>query len=1305
MWRKKVEVVTSTMKESDSPPKSEKQDKTLRVGQRVEIPGRDAIGTVAYIGTALFSPGKWVGVVLDEAKGKNNGTVMGKAYFSCKENHGVFVRQSQLVVLEDQTPSSTITSPAGGPPQTGTVNTPTAVKSRVPKGPRTGRLQKRLSMITKTPGAASPTVSLTTVTPTPSSDGTESLKPELGSKRASFIETGFIETFKAQFKPGAPVSPSLSLAIEEQGQVSVIKQELDNYRTEIKDLNEKLETLKVKRSQDKEKLKEFEKMKIQLDQLLEFKRAILESQSQLQKELQRWKQEAREAVEAKERHEEETTEMVENFELATLDKEMAEEKAETLQIELDQARQRVEELQLDLDILRAEVSECGSDGAGAVFQIKQLEQQNHRLKETLVKLRDVSALDKQELMRTQKELEQKKNEVNELVRSNKALNNQLDTVRSTIIELQEQVDAALGAESMVEQLTERNLLLEDKIAELEEAVSDLEQLQDLNEELQENAREMELELREELDMAQSKTREALRVRDALQEMASDREQTILKFRDLVQKLQEQNQELRNSLEKETNKPVTPTEIIDFKKIYSETRAQAKSIDLELRKLDANQAVQHVQYLCAFMPDSFLSRGGEYDSLQVLLLIPRFLWKAEIIAGQLKERFPQPEKIDRETAIKTQAAERYSYCRKVLQLLFSLQGILHQFSTALNTCSPETYLKMGGLLSEMIAHEKSLDFYIDLLRKDQLDENVTSEPLEKCFGYFTNLYPVHLQDEKINSNLFLQDEAKIAQAVCECIEVDVSRMKVVMQSGNEGSDVSIILRDLESGAKDLGGVVRKIKRRLPQDGSSSQINLNAEIRMRIVQSVICASKVAKFLQTTAKLVTQHAAVLVESETGVPAAKMREFIVQACYAIYDRDDNAALESVVAGLRGSFSAIDKIAQCFVDGEYDFDGTPEQKAPAPVTLRAQHFKAEMKNLESLRSKIEQKEQEIRDLRALIKLKQEEVSELNIRRDLSDKKLNSTLKDAELSIERLNRKLEDAEIMLARKDKEFEETIEHLQQDLKEMEIERNELKEKNLALSKRIVFESIAKGSVSSGPLVSAPIHAASITTPQTTPASSRDLNLLQSQVMSLTEALRHSRREATALRAADMKQKLAALTPIKIIGKSKNIESRQPLEAEFMFPKIQLLSRKKKQDESQIPENIKKRNDTENTELQEIAKRSSTILSELYNLTAYSKIVDITKRQPGFNFLSERLSPAYPLSKHQAKVKTLQREILRLQNSIATIAAHRRSSSVLYQPTNEKADELRARLQFPGIEGGSETIHLTQEELRAIHLKLAP
>jgi len=60
-------------------------EKPLKVGQRIDVI-KDAQtkcrGTVAYVGTTLFSPGKWIGVILDENKGKNNGTVMAKTYFS-----------------------------------------------------------------------------------------------------------------------------------------------------------------------------------------------------------------------------------------------------------------------------------------------------------------------------------------------------------------------------------------------------------------------------------------------------------------------------------------------------------------------------------------------------------------------------------------------------------------------------------------------------------------------------------------------------------------------------------------------------------------------------------------------------------------------------------------------------------------------------------------------------------------------------------------------------------------------------------------------------------------------------------------------------------------------------------------------------------------------------------------------------------------------------------------------------------------------------------------------------------------------
>lgn len=72
---------------ADSPAPAKGAEKPLKVGQRVDVV-KDAQnkvrGTIAYVGATLFSPGKWIGVILDEPKGKNNGTVMGKQYFSVR---------------------------------------------------------------------------------------------------------------------------------------------------------------------------------------------------------------------------------------------------------------------------------------------------------------------------------------------------------------------------------------------------------------------------------------------------------------------------------------------------------------------------------------------------------------------------------------------------------------------------------------------------------------------------------------------------------------------------------------------------------------------------------------------------------------------------------------------------------------------------------------------------------------------------------------------------------------------------------------------------------------------------------------------------------------------------------------------------------------------------------------------------------------------------------------------------------------------------------------------------------------------
>ena len=68
------------------------------------------------------------------------------------------------------------------------------------------------------------------------------------------------------------------------------------------------------------------------------------------------------------------------------------------------------------------------------------------------------------------------------------------------------MDDALGAEEMVEKLTDKNQL-EERIETLEETVSDLEALRDIAEEQEELRVELEHDMREELDMQLNKTRE------------------------------------------------------------------------------------------------------------------------------------------------------------------------------------------------------------------------------------------------------------------------------------------------------------------------------------------------------------------------------------------------------------------------------------------------------------------------------------------------------------------------------------------------------------------------------------------------------------------------------------------------------------------------------------------------------------------------------------------------------------------------------------------------------------------------------
>jgi CAP-Gly domain-containing linker protein 3/4 len=49
-------------------------------------------GIVQYIGHTEFAAGVWLGIELRRPSGKNDGSVNGKRYFSCKPSYGIFVK-------------------------------------------------------------------------------------------------------------------------------------------------------------------------------------------------------------------------------------------------------------------------------------------------------------------------------------------------------------------------------------------------------------------------------------------------------------------------------------------------------------------------------------------------------------------------------------------------------------------------------------------------------------------------------------------------------------------------------------------------------------------------------------------------------------------------------------------------------------------------------------------------------------------------------------------------------------------------------------------------------------------------------------------------------------------------------------------------------------------------------------------------------------------------------------------------------------------------------------------------------------
>ena len=499
--------------------------------------------------------------------------------------------------------------------------------------------------------------------------------------------------------------------------------------------NRKIEELETRlRSKDKELVEHKEKLKTSEKDRGERERlaniiARLESKLQpQQQELTKLKKQVKEAEERAEISEKQQAENDSATEMAALDREMAEETAESARQELDDMRQKHEELVLEVEVLREENAELGQEMSPEEKTSQnwlRMVQTNEKLRDALVQLRDITHDQETEFRAHIEELEQDVEALGVFKAQYEDTKTKLEQIESVSEELRQQLDSALGAEDMIEELTEKNMTLNEQLDDLKTTVEELESLKELNDELELNHTETEKQMQEEIDYKDSILSKVLRKSAAQDEDIEELEYTVTRFRELVSNLQADLEDIRSSqqlTEAEANELTSKSRAmmdLNMRLQTSASKTQIKAIDLELRRLEAQEWKEHLSIVQLFLPESY---SRHTTSVSAFLCIQRVGFKSTLLHTFLKERVNGQASPGHED-------EMFACC-EILGKLTWVTAMSDRFTNFFRSCSLEDFKGLANAVLDLEPVERNLDRIIDALKNNDLRERQVLDDLQR-----------------------------------------------------------------------------------------------------------------------------------------------------------------------------------------------------------------------------------------------------------------------------------------------------------------------------------------------------------------------------------------------------------------------------------------------------------------------------------------------------------------------------------------------------------------------------------------------
>ncbi|KAH7117101.1 dynein associated protein-domain-containing protein [Dendryphion nanum] len=679
-------------------------------------PGDDVIlndgrrATVRYVGPIHLAAGQFVGCELQTASGKHNGTVGNQTYFNCPEMTGLLVRPSGILRKVERSAPAPAPTPAPAPQ---------AKAAKPVIAPRASRPSSIGGLPAKGPTKATSTTSTTT--------SRLSLAPSTTRK----------SSFSTPSAPTQPLSNRLSrpsLSAPRTAPSTSSNPAAQPSRDPTADsLKTKVKHLEKQHAEDRDKLKDLEKLKAERDK---FESIVQKLQGKCQtfhqdnNELKALVKANTAELDRLARSEQENESILE---LATLDREMAEMRADQAEADLETLNRKVEEQELELDILKSEaalLTEDMSDEAKEAAGYYRLQTERDRLREALLMLKDITEETEDELKARIKELEDDQMHMDEVRAERDRLQSELLQSESIVEDLRQQIDAANEWEEIIEDLSGQNQFFKEQIAEKDLVIQDLENLKELNDELEIHHNEQANELRADLDAKDAELAEQAR-RIMQQDAAiADQDVLITKFRDLVIDLQSKVDTVESSrtLSDEQTKDVTGRfhEVMEMNRQLRTANMASleKEISSQLKHLDAQQAEENLSIVKHYLTDS--PEVYQNDPLNTYFRAKRIGFKAHMLSGFLKDyeikyAFEHANEEPLTNILRLDTMHE-------LDLLHLRAG---QFWAAIESSTLEQFLTFGPVFSELDTVEKTIERFIDSFKKDEVSYKEVGQALRRC----------------------------------------------------------------------------------------------------------------------------------------------------------------------------------------------------------------------------------------------------------------------------------------------------------------------------------------------------------------------------------------------------------------------------------------------------------------------------------------------------------------------------------------------------------------------------------------------